>query len=313
MKTLDLVLIMYGIPSRVLPFALSALALTISSHAVAKTCTISKPVIEAIAISPYESEEKYADSTREMRSFIGSISAVADSHGADERKCAIENLAKWAQASALLRSPTNFEGHRQRIRYATALNVAAVKLGVSRQRHAEIVDWLSTLSVEVTEDFARHRELRGSADNLYVWSGVAAASFLLLEKNASLERYAKHVWEDAIVSVQPNGSVALELKRGTRSTPYHLYYLSAALWLRHFLRVDDGQPALDRLKAYISSRICGPDLDPHRLPSSISAEYVRAVDDAYWRQLRDCGVKHTDLQSPLFGGDMAATFALETR
>lgn len=275
-------------------------------------CEAFSPLKRSVAISPYVSHAKYAETTRPFRKFVEYVSRTADAASSADVKCVADNLKTWARAGAMLEQPTNFEGKRQRIRWTTSLVVSAMKIGITRESDPVIVDWLYRLTLSVARDFGPRLAQRGSADNLYVWSGVAASMFLFIQHDEHLAHYQDRVWEEGVRAILPDGSVFLETKRGKRATPYHLYYLGAILWLEHIRsaqghEVSDGQAAIQKLKAFILTKICGPTPDAFGPTSTISAEYIRPVDPKYWHQLQRCHIKETPQTSPYFGGNMIST------
>lgn len=290
------------------------------SAAASEGCPLIDPVREVSAISPYESETRYAESTRPVRRFVRAVLRAADHEpGAQRDECAIANLAHWARAGALLARPSNFEGGRQRIRYVFALNIAALKLGLTPTKDGEILAWLRSATVRVSADFARHRSVRGSADNLYVWSGAAAASYLLLANDPDLAAYQAAVWSDAIRAIDATGTVRLETSRGYHSLHYHTYFLSALLWLREFRArlgesTDEAAGSLGRLDRFIRHSVCSPgpaaDGTPKRPAETLAAESLKVLDEPLWRGLRECGIKDTEIGPALMGGDMRATLVL---
>lgn len=288
-------------------------ALTLPAQAEDR-CMVSQPLPRSEAASPYDNPEMYAETTRPFRKFITFITESADSGKEDDKACVVENLQRWAAEDALLSKPLNFEGARQRIRYTTALNISALKVGINQRENGDIVLWLRKLSLAVADEFAPRRIQKGSSDNLYVWSGVAAATFLLIANDDKLLAYQNAVWKDALASVRPDGSIYLETLREQRSTPYHLYYLGAVEWLKYLrsalhLQTQDGS-SIGRLQGYIGGKLCGPKEDAFGPTSTISAEYVRPTDPAYWNALRNCGIKDTSFVVPSFGGDMRSTLMI---
>lgn len=301
-----------------LKFALVPLALLSGAQAVyaepSERCPSPPVVTRPVAVSPYESEARYAETTREVRQFIRGIVEAGDREAdATSVECAKVALRKWASGSGLLSKPDNFEGGRARIRYAFALNIAALKLGITPSDEPEIIEWLGSLSRQVASDFARHRVLRKSADNLYVWSGATAASFLLLAQDKILVDYQEDVWNDGLKSIRQDGTVRLEVDRGTRSVPYHTYYLSALLWLSKFREHLGSQMAPDaardiaRLDGFLEQSICASGPNSERPPSTIAAESLQVLDSRLWAILRGCGIRWTDTKSVLLGGEMTNT------
>lgn len=170
--------------------------------------------------------------------------------------CAESNLRTWAAASALLKRPESFSGIRERQRFTLAINLAVLKL-VQKGRGVDstIKPWLIALNREVMNDFRR----RGVRDNLYVWSGAAAATGARATGNVELRDYAAEVWREATAAIGPQGRVPSELRRASRAVLYHAFYLAGLLVLESSLfGSTSGDPRLVRLFDAVRDGTCNP-------------------------------------------------------
>jgi len=283
-------------------------------------CSIAPPLKSSNAVSPYRNQEAYARSTRDMRAFITMLATAADSPGRDIEKCATDNLNAWAKAGALTQKPDDFEGERQLIRYAFALNIITGKL---LGRHAEldrnVIGWLQRVTTETAVSFGRRLPQRKTADNLYVWSGAAAASYLLLVNDGTLDRYQRNVWLQAINAIEPDGRIVLELARKEHALNYHAYYLSALLWLREMRRALGIEPseqdaaAISRLERRILAVYCSSDRmiegQPMRQnpPNRLSVEALPTLEPRFFEEMQACGLNVDAAPPALLGGSVDST------
>jgi poly(beta-D-mannuronate) lyase len=185
-----------------------------------------------------------AEVIRPLQMYLIHLAAILDAPAATPAAldCAVEMLNRWAAAGAMLTEPDNFEGVRERARFTIGLNIIALKLSKAGHPVNQATrDWLHSLSLAAVRDFAS----RPLKDNLYIWSGVDAASDAVLSGDASERNYASDVWRNGIEAINQNGTVATELARGSRALLYHQYYLSGLLMLRSFRQTlgDNPTPA----------------------------------------------------------------------
>jgi hypothetical protein len=257
-----------------------------------------------------------------LRDFIGSIGSAADGSGPLSGGCAVENLDRWAAAGALLQGPDSFAAHRQQLRYALGLNIATAKLIAGGARPGAGVDgWLQQLTMTAVAPFRREGNSIDTVNNLYVWSGVVAASALLIGRNPEALQYQQQVWQNATAAIGPDGVVRAELRRGARSLSYHAYYLSALLWLQR-LRAHLGLPAtpdelaaVTRLEGLLERSVCEgyfpaagvPQIRP-TVPAYKSVLFF--ADPSVTGRLQSCGLRPAPGFDAFLGGDINATLRL---
>jgi poly(beta-D-mannuronate) lyase len=193
-----------------------------------------------------------------LRNFVTDASKRADSPDRNDRVCALRMMREWADARAIETPPSDFGGLRELERFSIALNVIALKLRADGMDIEPLLDWLGNLNRIVTGRFGAQSRV----NNLYIWSGVAAASYALLSGDVASRRYENDVWRQGIAAIRADGFVDSELRRGERALLYHVYDLSALLTLRAFRAAlgesDSAQEhaSLARLVERVGSSLC---------------------------------------------------------
>lgn len=235
--------------------------------------------------------------------------------------CAAGMLHAWAAGRAMLIRPASFPASRERARFVLGLNIASLKL-FSLQGHADpvVVAWLQALNRDIMGEFAR----RDVVDNLYVWSGVNAASFALLNPDGEAIRYQQTVWQKGLAQIGSDGFLPSELRRKERALGYHHYYLSGLLVLRR-LRAALGQAptaaedtALRRLADTIEDGLCDPTAMMRASGGSVQAPlepdgfaiglvFGHGIIDARWSR---CGKKPARNDDETLGGRLDITAQL---
>lgn len=225
-----------------------------------------------------------------------------------DTSCVSRQLAAWAKANALLGTPDSFAAQRERLRFGTAISFAVLRLMAAGQApERKVVGWIRSVNIAATQDF-RHR---GVVDNLYVWSGVAAALAWVVTDDNNLRAFAGEVMSRSTAQIQQDGLIGSELRRRTRSLLYHSYYLSGLLILGEALPPSPLQnAAIDRLYGRVRSGSCAsqrfPGGQPQTPPNGNDLGVI-AVLAAWQARPSLCGIGRAKSEDPLRGGDLRAS------
>jgi poly(beta-D-mannuronate) lyase len=246
------------------------------------TCPLYTPVIEITGVRWYEDKkssivnpEKAAENQRlqrNIRAFTDGLSDRLDQlleskSDASVIKCIEHNLVAWAKAGALLTTPTWSVQVAEQTKAIVALQFIFLKLEAIGTRAPDAVRMWRRQSLLTLLKAYKNSQYR---NNLYVWSGVAAAAGDLLERDDYLRRYHEAVWRFAINSISEDGTVAFEMNRGKRALVYHAFFysaMSALLDLRNALGITtetDDVAAVRRLSKVVGDAACEPSLFAHR-------------------------------------------------
>jgi poly(beta-D-mannuronate) lyase len=265
-----------------------------------------------------------------LRNFVSDVSARIDGADRAGQECAQQMMLAWAQANALLEEPSDMAGQRDRQIFTISLNIIALKLQAAGLGIEPLLGWLGQVNHAVIDYFAKRNKLAAAThrpeagwapvDNLYVWSGVDAASFAVLDHDRVARQYEDEVWSAEIKAIRPDGYVESELRRAGRALSYHVYDLSALLTL-HAFRESLGEAltaqeraAIDRLVDRVGAALCDPAAMataaggfPQEKPVASSVGTGFALEPQFLsQQIRSflAGIPTTD---PLFGGNLART------
>lgn len=265
-----------------------------------------------------------ADVTRFMRYAEQALDGSGAGPNRPSAACAYDAFKNWAMAGALTTKPPVFnrEGGMETRQFTVGLNVLALKFKAAGYPiDATIIGWLHTLT---DQDMAYFQSGGNNQANLYKWSGAAAALFAILSHDPAALQYQDQVWQSAIASIQPDGTIGTELKRGRNALFYHDYSLLAML-LQRAARQVLGYPTspadlarLKQLAAMIGRALCNPQIletpaqtttleMPKDWGYRIPLAFGRDVLTPDWTR---CGIPSpagSDLQ---FGGDEQRTAAL---
>jgi len=265
-----------------------------------------------------------------LRTFVTDASKRVDSEDHAEQECAQHMMLEWAHGKALEEEPADIAGQHDRQIFDISLNIIALKLQKEGFNIDPLLGWLGDLNRAVISFFenrnrlatAAHRPGPGWApvDNLYVWSGVNAASFAVLNGDRGAKRYEDAVWSGAIGAIRPDGYLESELRRGGRALHYHAYDLSAMLTMHAFRRAL-GEPlttqdraAIDRLVERVGTALCDPSgiaaaaggiPQEKAIPLVVGTGFA-LVPEFATRQVQSC-LPDIPKADPLFGGRLDKT------
>jgi poly(beta-D-mannuronate) lyase len=265
-----------------------------------------------------------------LRTFVTDASARADSADHAEQECALQMMLVWAKGKSMEEAPADIAGEHDRQLFAISLNIITLKLRAAGLKIDPLLGWLGEVNRDVTGYFehrnqvstAAHRPDAGWApvDNLYVWSGVNAASYAVLHDDRDARRYEDKVWGGAIEAIGPDGYLESELRRGARALTYHVYDLSAILTMLAFRQAlsepvtPTERAAITRLVERVGSALCDPSAMAAKagnvtqekvVPLVFSPGHTLAPDFSN-EQIRSC-LPNIPTTDPMFGGNLENT------
>ena len=255
-----------------------------------------------------------------LRNFVTDASRRADSAVPGERACALHMMIGWADARAMQQRPSDFGGLRELERFTISLNIIALKLRAGGLNIDPLLSWLGGLDRAVIDGFGK----RDRVDNLYAWSGVAAASFALLSGDHDAQKFENSVWNETTGAIRPDGFVDSELRRGSRALIYHVYALSAILTLRAFRSAlgertnANERVSLKRLVGRVAGSLCDPvEIDAAsgstpQAPTPVIelAPIIVFAGDLSDPRFRTCGPRDIPPSDPILGGNLVATASM---
>ncbi len=279
-----------------------------------QSCTFHEPVLVVTATKWYSDaagsevdEEAFQvslDQIRPLREYATDLNKSLDK---GEFGCAEANLQKWAEQRALLQKPANFAAMRERMRFAMAITLAALRLKADDRPLAQVVkEWLTELNVAAAADFQK----RNIIDNLYVWAGATAAIGNLVSRDDRLEAFAGAVWKAGVAQIAKDGTLPSELRRKSRSLLYHVYYLTGLAMLNSSLSrsTQEDEESMRWLYERARKATCDPETFavenniPFTLLPPSAGDLATIVTFTEGKRRSFCGQYLNRMYDPLRGG-----------
>ncbi|MEO1330932.1 MAG: alginate lyase family protein [Pseudomonadota bacterium] len=161
--------------------------------------------------------------------FVRSVAAEADRAWSAARpqdrdssaRCAVDWLDAWAAGGAYLGASAAKQAEYQRNWDAAGLALAFLKVraAASPERRARISAWLRALAARARADLVQPGRKR---NNHYYWLGLTHAAVAMAAEDPAAWAVAEEIYGAALEAIRPDGTLPLELERGSRALHYHL-------------------------------------------------------------------------------------------
>lgn len=201
-----------------------------------------------------------------VNDFLNSISELSDQYvltrSESVKRCSDEIIFKWAKAKSLMDVSYGTQARFIQQWAASTLAFSRMKLGpLKSPRHDSVVtEWMNEIAWSVNSfqkgDGGSRRQ------NHYYWSMLGIGAIGLATNDRDLLWRSEEMFNIAIGDIEPNGTIAAELKRGQRASLYHAFAaqplaIHTMLRERCISQRDDETPQLDKLLRLVRAEIAG--------------------------------------------------------
>ena len=227
------------------------------------------PVIDIDANSYYsDSHHSIVDPVRKARNeaavkpvndYLEAVAraAVAGQARGDaaQARCALDWLDAWAGGGALLGSMTTEQSYytRKWTLGGLALSYARIQQAATPAQRKRIEAWLLALADLTMRHSDAHKGVR---NNHYYWEGLAVTAVGAVTQDARSLAWGRKVFDAAMLQVQPDGALPLEMARAGKALHYHLYAAAPLVLMASIL--DLQSPELDRLVRFAVAGVADP-------------------------------------------------------
>jgi poly(beta-D-mannuronate) lyase len=121
---------------------------------------------------------------------------------------------------------------------AGAIAIASLKVrgyGFSTlQDDASSAAWLRRIADQTESFYAARKESDSNRNNHFYWAGVEIAAIGIFADDQGAFDWGIKAYTNGVDRIQPDGTLPLEMKRGSRALHYHLYALAPLVLLAEF-------------------------------------------------------------------------------
>jgi poly(beta-D-mannuronate) lyase len=178
------------------------------------------------------------------------LHAVAKMASTGDKACTLRWLVAWAEGDAMLGTIKKEQAHYERkwLLAGLALSYAKVRDAATNDQRASIDAWLQALAYGVRRHSDAHK---GTRNNHYYWEGLAVGATGAVTGNAKDLEWARGVFHAAEADITDDGTLPLEMKRGSRAQRYHLFSAAPLAMLESIL--DEHSVKMEKLVVFCFS------------------------------------------------------------
>jgi poly(beta-D-mannuronate) lyase len=177
----------------------------------------------------------YDGKLKPVRDFTFEITNMANKYVASggkdvgNAKCALEWLSAWAREDALAQLETR-QSNLSVTRIIAGLALAYTQLprglpGMAVSQRDDIEKWLQRRAEAVMATHGSDKKRKSDVQNHRYWSGLAVASVGVATGRKDLLDWGVESYRIGVCQISADGSLPLELARGSRARDYHLHAL----------------------------------------------------------------------------------------
>ncbi|HEY6475223.1 MAG TPA: alginate lyase family protein [Polyangia bacterium] len=269
-----------------------------------------------------------------LRAYVARVATLADCWvqslpaNADCAKVAVESLAGWARADALL-GTANQQGRYERTWTLASLALSYLKVrdapGLGRPDTSAVESWLSQIARLVRAASDQAGRMSGANNHAY-WAGLAVAAAGAAAQDRGLFDWGLSRARVGIAQVRADGFLPLELERKALALHYHLFALAPLVMTAELAAANgtdlykEGNRAIQRLADRVIAGLADPApfatatgvtqqvKSPPRGPDLAWAEaYFARFHD---RRLASLLAAARPLRDDRLGGDLTASFGV---
>lgn len=176
----------------------------------------------------------------------------------DAAACVLHNLTMEAQAGAMTGSMSSNQAQYVQNWTLGALAISWLKVKQSHlatpEQLAVITPWMRSVAVQVKTwfDARRAKNTTDSRNNHLYWAGFAVMSAGIAVDDRKLYDWGVGTYKDGVGRIEPDGTLPLEMARGTRALHYHLFALAPLVTMAELGEANgDDLYALDHAKLHL--------------------------------------------------------------
>jgi len=179
---------------------------------------------------------------RFLRPVVLDANRYQSSQGANRAaaRCALGALQDWAKADALANSTADMTTQLKLATTQSGLSLAYLQLkpAASVEQKQVIEAWLNRRSADIRSYFDARRGKGSPGSNVIYWAGLAVTSASTATGSKQDLDWGMTIYQDAVCTVDADGALPSEMRRGDASLHYQAYALNPLFALAEFGRAN---------------------------------------------------------------------------
>jgi poly(beta-D-mannuronate) lyase len=185
-------------------------------------------------------QEAYRKSSDSVKAVGMAIVKAADDYRASGSRqaaqCAIGRVLTMAQDKSLSGKMSSSQAYYVQGWVVGAIAVAYLKVretkGATLAQNESIAKWLQSVGEQSKGYFDAQKKIHGN-NHLY-WAGVELAAIGVAADHRGDFDWAMETYDNGVDQIEPDGTLPLEMARGSKALHYHLYALAPLVLLAEF-------------------------------------------------------------------------------
>lgn len=220
-------------------------------------------------------QEAYRKSSDGVKAVGMAIVQAADEYrtsgSRQAAQCATSRILTLAQDKSLSGRMSSSQAYYVQGWVVGAVAIAYLKVreagDATPEQNEAIAKWLYRVGDETKSYYDAHTKNNGDKGNNHLyWAGVELAAIGVAANNQSDFNWAMATYDNGVNQIRPDGTLPLEMARGSKALHYHLYALAPLVLLAEFGEANDldlyahAKGALHRLVSVSVSGLHDPAL-----------------------------------------------------
>ncbi len=154
-------------------------------------------------------------------------------------QCAMSRILAMAHDKSLSGKMSSSQAYYVQGWVAGAIAIAYLKVrgnaAVPANQAREIADWLISIGEETKSFYDAHSSAHGANGNNHLyWAGVELAAIGVAANDQRDFDWGMATYDNGVNQIRPDGTLPLEMARGSKALHYHLYALAPLVLLAEF-------------------------------------------------------------------------------
>lgn len=222
--------------------ALPAVAPDLTTDGFYRTDDPTHSIVDPVRMAAYKQS---SDPVKELgQTLVREADAFRTTGSRAAGRCALEQMTSLARQRSLTGKMSSSQAYYVQGWIAGAIAIAYLKIsdaGLATPEQSRLIGpWLLQIGNATQtwyDDHAAKTHVAAGNNHLY-WAGVELAAIGVAANDRKAFDWGMATYENGVAQIRPDGTLPLEMERGTKALHYHLYALAPLVLLAEFGEVN---------------------------------------------------------------------------